>query len=45
MRTRKPDIRQNLQTRVLGISVILLFILCLLVVLWVLIIAVRFVLG
>lgn len=45
MRTRKPDIRQSLQTRVLGIGVVLLFILCLFISLWAIIIVTRFVLG
>lgn len=45
MRKRNVDIRQAIETPLLGFGVVLLSLLCFLLLLWVLIIIVRIVLG
>lgn len=45
MRNQKPDIRQQIETPLLGFGVVILALLCFLLLLWVLIVGVRFVMG
>lgn len=45
MRKKKPNIRQSVETPLLGFGVVLLFLACLLLLLWALIVVVRIVAG